>query len=83
MRKKIFLKYFVIWNTILYLLMLMNTSNWQGVGPVSGDNTEYIFIYIYIFFFGGGGGGGGGGGFTKKCNLECDQALIKSSLRSV
>ena len=55
-RKKIFLKYFVICNTILYLLMLMNTSNWQGVGPVSGDNTGYIFIYIYIFVVGGGGG---------------------------
>ena len=30
-----------------------------------------------------GGEGGGGGGSTKKCNLDCDQALIKSSLRSV
>ena len=63
----------------------MNTSNWQGVGPVSGDNTEYIFIYIYIYiyFWRRVGRGGGGGGSTKKCNLDCDQALIKSSLRSV
>ena len=41
--------------------MLMNTSNWQGVGPVSGDNTEYIFIYIYIYIYVFGGGWGGGG----------------------
>ena len=53
-RKKIFLKYFVIWNTILYVLMLMYTSNWQGVGPV--PDKYGIYSHIYIFFFWGGGG---------------------------
>ena len=41
----------------------------------TGDNTIF-----FLFFFGGVGGGGGS---TKKCDHDCDQALIKSSWESV